>query len=107
MRVVSNTDQENASNYAMKGFAIGVAQWASVGLFASGLLYAFMPWYRKTQTVNKFYIVMCFGLGGGAYKSDRYMVNFERRGRVQTLDDELKKRYDILYGGKTSLENKA
>lgn len=53
MRVVSNTDQENASNYAMKGFAIGVAQWASVGLFASGLLYAFMPWYRKTQTVNK------------------------------------------------------
>lgn len=41
---------------------------------------------------------MCFGLGGGAYKSDRYMVNFERRGRAQTLDEETKKRYELLYG---------
>ncbi|EIE77665.1 hypothetical protein G6F57_005842 [Rhizopus arrhizus] len=101
MRVVTSTDQENASRYAMKGFAIGTAQWAGVGLFASGLLYAFMPWYRRTQTVNKFYIVMCFGLGGGAYKSDRYMVNYERRGRAQTLDEETKKRYEIIYGSKT------
>lgn len=46
----------------------------------------------------QFYIVMCFGLGGGAYKSDRYMVNFERRGRAQTLDAETKKRYELLYG---------
>jgi hypothetical protein len=53
MRVVSNSDQENASRYAMKGFAIGAAQWAGVGLFASALAYSFMPWYRKTQTVNK------------------------------------------------------
>ena len=53
MRVVSELDRENASRYAMKGFAIGAAQWAGVGLFASGLLYAFMPWYRRTQTVNK------------------------------------------------------
>ncbi|CAO3699131.1 unnamed protein product [Rhizopus stolonifer] len=102
MRVVSDADQQNASDHAMKGFFIGIAQWAGVGLFASGLMYAFMPWYRRTQTVNKFYIVMCFGLGGGAYKSDRYMVNFERRGRVHTLDDELKKRYDILYGSKST-----
>ncbi|GAN08974.1 hypothetical protein MAM1_0235c08494 [Mucor ambiguus] len=98
MRVVTNTEQENAGRYAMKGFAIGAAQWAGVGLFASGLLYSFMPWYRKTQTVNKFYIVMCFGLGGGAYKSDRYMVNYERRGRAQTLDEETKKRYELIYG---------
>ncbi|CAO3674735.1 hypothetical protein G6F56_002549 [Rhizopus delemar] len=98
MRVVTSTDQENASNYAMKGFGIGIAQWSGVGLFASGLLYAFMPWYRRTQTVNKFYIVMCFGLGGGAYKSDRYMVNYERRGRAQTLDEETKRRYEIIYG---------
>lgn len=53
MRVVTNSEQENASNHAMKGFAVGIAQWAGVGLFASGLLYAFAPWYRKTQTVNK------------------------------------------------------
>ncbi|CEG76541.1 hypothetical protein RMATCC62417_11427 [Rhizopus microsporus] len=98
MRVVTSTDQENASKYAMKGFAIGAAQWAGVGLFASGLMYAFLPWYRRTQTVNKFYIVMCFGLGGGAYKSDRYMVNYERRGRAQTLDEETKKRYELIYG---------
>ncbi|KAG1171568.1 hypothetical protein G6F70_006900 [Rhizopus microsporus] len=95
MRVVTSTDQENASKYAMKGFAIGAAQWAGVGLFASGLMYAFLPWYRRTQT---FYIVMCFGLGGGAYKSDRYMVNYERRGRAQTLDEETKKRYELIYG---------
>jgi hypothetical protein len=44
---------------------------------------------------------MCFGLGGGAYKSDRYMVNYERRGRAQTLDEETKKRYEIIYGSKT------
>ncbi|KAI8366577.1 hypothetical protein BD560DRAFT_400730 [Blakeslea trispora] len=98
MRVVTESDKENASRHAMKGFAIGAAQWAGVGVFASGLLYAFMPWYRRTQTVNKFYIVMCFGLGGGAYKSDRYMVNFERRGRAQTLDEETKRRYELLYG---------
>jgi hypothetical protein len=53
MRVVTNTEQENAGRYAMKGFYIGIAQWATVGLFASGLLYAFAPWYKKTQTVNK------------------------------------------------------
>lgn len=53
MRVVTNTEQENAGRHAMKGFAIGAAQWASVGLFASGLLYAFTPWYKKQQTVNK------------------------------------------------------
>lgn len=41
---------------------------------------------------------MCFGLGGGAYKSDRYMVNYERRGRAQTLDEETKRRYEIIYG---------
>ncbi|KAI9276243.1 hypothetical protein BY458DRAFT_506077 [Sporodiniella umbellata] len=101
MRVVTESDKQNASDYAMKGFFIGMAQWASVGLVASGMMYAFLPWYRRTQTVNKFYIVMCFGLGGAAHKSDRYMVNFERRGRAQTLDDELKKRYDILYGAKS------
>lgn len=47
---------------------------------------------------QQFYIVMCFGLGGGAYKSDRYMVNYERRGRAKTLDEETKRRYEILYG---------
>ncbi|ORE01484.1 hypothetical protein BCV72DRAFT_245921 [Rhizopus microsporus var. microsporus] len=107
MRVVTSTDQENASKYAMKGFAIGAAQWAGVGLFASGLMYAFLPWYRRTQTVNKFYIVMCFGLGGGAYKSDRYMVNYERRGRAQTLDEETKKRYELIYGEAAEAQNTA
>ena len=53
MRVVTNAEKENASRFAMKGFAVGVAQWAGVGVFASTLLYAFMPWYRRTQTVNK------------------------------------------------------
>lgn len=53
MRVVTASDQENASSYAMKGFAIGAAQWAGVGIFASVLMYSFFPWYRKTQTVNK------------------------------------------------------
>ncbi|GAA5815809.1 hypothetical protein MFLAVUS_009324 [Mucor flavus] len=98
MRVVTNTEQESAGRHAMKGFAIGAAQWASVGVFASGLLYAFTPWYKRQHTVNKFYIVMCFALGGGSYKSDRYMVQFERRGRAQTLDEETKKRYELLYG---------
>lgn len=98
MRVVSNAEQESAGRHAMKGFAVGAAQWAGVGLFASSLLYAFAPWYKRQQTVNKFYIVMCFALGGGAYKSDRYMVNYERRGRAKLLDEETKKRYEILYG---------
>ncbi|KAI8989598.1 hypothetical protein BDB01DRAFT_842228 [Pilobolus umbonatus] len=104
MRVVTNSEQEDAGRYAMKGFAIGAAQWAGVGLFASGLLYAFAPWYRKTQTVQKFYIVMCFGLGGGAYKSDRYMVQYERRGRAELLDSETKKRYEVLYGNATEAQ---
>ncbi|ORZ05432.1 hypothetical protein BCR42DRAFT_456852 [Absidia repens] len=107
MRVVTASDQESASNYAMKGFAIGIAQWATVGIFASGLLYAFAPWYRRTQTVNKFYIVMCFGLGGGAYKSDRYMVNYERRGRAEMLDAETRRRYDLIYGGKSDEQEEA
>lgn len=110
MRVVTNADMEAASAHAMKGWFIGMAQWGAVGLFASGLLHAFTPWYKKTQTVNKFYIVMCFSLGGGAYKSDRYMVNFERRGRAATLDAETKKRYELLYGNaeaKKALETPA
>lgn len=57
MRVVSDADQQNASDHAMKGFFVGIAQWAGVGLFASGLMYAFMPWYRRTQTVNKVIII--------------------------------------------------
>ncbi|KAI8071427.1 hypothetical protein BC940DRAFT_294434 [Gongronella butleri] len=101
MRIVTSSDQENASRYAMKGFAIGAAQWAGVGIFASALMYSFFPWYRRTQTVNKFYIVMCFGLGGGAYKSDRYMVNYERRGRAEMLDAETRRRYELIYGNKT------
>lgn len=53
MRLVTASEQDNASNYAMKGFAVGAAQWAGVGLFASALAYSFFPWYRRTQTVNK------------------------------------------------------
>lgn len=53
MRVVTNIEQESAGRHAMKGFAIGAAQWASVGVFASGLLYAFTPWYKRQHTVNK------------------------------------------------------
>ncbi|KAI8379718.1 uncharacterized protein BYT42DRAFT_477780, partial [Radiomyces spectabilis] len=98
MRLVTQSEQDSASRYAMKGFAVGAAQWAGVGLFASALAYSFLPWYRRTQTVNKFYIVMCFGLGGGAYKSDRYMVNYERRGRAQLLDEATRLRYEIIYG---------
>jgi hypothetical protein len=47
---------------------------------------------------------MCFGLGGGAYKSDRYMVNYERRGRAQTLDEETRRRYEIIYGDATEAQ---
>lgn len=50
---------------------------------------------------------MCFALGGGSYKSDRYMVQFERRGRAQTLDEETKKRYELLYGNATAEAQKA
>ncbi|ORZ11130.1 hypothetical protein BCR42DRAFT_494168 [Absidia repens] len=107
MRVVSHEDQQGASDYAMKGFALGIAQWAGVGVFASGLLYAFAPWYRRTQTVNKFYIVMCFGLGGGAYKSDRYMVNYERRGRADMLDTETRKQYDRIYGNNKDVQEES
>ncbi|KAI7869880.1 hypothetical protein BDF14DRAFT_1721751 [Spinellus fusiger] len=98
MRVVSNEDQQNASDYSMKGFFIGMAQWAGVGLFASGIAYSFFPWYRKTQTVNKFYLVMLFSLGGGAYKSDRYMVQYERRGRSALLDETTRKKYELIHG---------
>ncbi|KAI9317048.1 hypothetical protein BX666DRAFT_1941428 [Dichotomocladium elegans] len=107
MRLATATEQDSASNYAMKGFAIGAAQWAGVGLFASALAYSFFPWYRRTQTVNKFYIVMCFALGGGAYKSDRYMVNFERRGRAQMLDKTTRERYELIYGGGAEGSNAA
>lgn len=53
MRLVTESEQNNASSYAMKGFAVGAAQWGGVGLFASALAYSFFPWYRRTQTVNK------------------------------------------------------
>lgn len=53
MRLATNTEQETASRHAMKGFFIGMAEWAGVGIFASALAYSFFPWYRRTQTVNK------------------------------------------------------
>lgn len=49
---------------------------------------------------------MCFALGGGAYKSDRYMVNFERRGRAQLLDETTRQRYELIYGAKKDEEKK-
>ncbi|ORZ02583.1 hypothetical protein BCR43DRAFT_481779 [Syncephalastrum racemosum] len=106
MRLVTASEQDNASRYAMKGFAIGAAQWAGVGIFASALAYSFFPWYRRTQTVNKFYIVMCFALGGGAYKSDRYMINFERRGRAALLDETTRQRYELIYGDRNEQDQK-
>lgn len=30
------------------------------------------------------------------------MVNYERRGRAQLLDEDTRKRYEILYGGKSN-----
>ncbi|KAG0168750.1 hypothetical protein DFQ28_002569 [Apophysomyces sp. BC1034] len=101
MRVITESDKDNAAAYSMKGFYRGMAQWGAVGLAVSGILYSFSPWYRKTQTVNKFYIVMCFAMGGAAHKSDRYMVQFERRGRAELLTEAVRKREEILYGDYT------
>jgi hypothetical protein len=32
------------------------------------------------------------------------MVNYERRGRAEMLDAETRKRYDLIYGGKSEQE---
>ncbi|KAG0166951.1 hypothetical protein DFQ28_007220 [Apophysomyces sp. BC1034] len=98
MRLANNTEQEAASRYAMKGFAVGIAQWGAVGLLASVMMHATWPWYRGLRLQYKFYIVMAAGLGGGAHKSDRYLVHYERRGRSQLLDEVTKQRYELLYG---------
>lgn len=44
---------------------------------------------------------MCFAMGGAAHKSDRYMVQFERRGRAELLNEAVRKREEILYGDVT------
>lgn len=49
---------------------------------------------------------MCFALGGGAYKSDRYMVNFERRGRAALLDETTRQRYELIYGDRDQQDQK-
>jgi hypothetical protein len=41
---------------------------------------------------------MAFALGGGAHLSDRYMVQFERRGRAAMLDESTRQRYNLIYG---------
>ncbi|KAF7727600.1 hypothetical protein EC973_007361 [Apophysomyces ossiformis] len=105
MRLATNTEQEAASRYAMKGFAVGIAQWGTVGLLASVLMHATWPWYRNLRLQYKFYVVMAAGLGGGAHKSDRYLVQYERRGRAQLLDETTKKRYEILYGNQNETES--
>lgn len=53
MRVISKEQQEEAGRYAMKGFAIGAAQWGCVGVFATTLASAFFPGFRKTPVQNK------------------------------------------------------
>lgn len=47
---------------------------------------------------------MAFGLGGGAHLSDRYMVQFERRGRAAMLDDTTQQRYNLIYGNEEEKE---
>ncbi|RUS17158.1 hypothetical protein BC937DRAFT_90326 [Endogone sp. FLAS-F59071] len=105
MRVVTKAEQEEASAYAMKGFAIGALKWAAVGLCLSGLMQVYVPWYRATRLPNKFYIVMAFGLGGGAHSSDRYLVQYERRGRKEQLAQTRRERWEALYAKPTD-ENK-
>ncbi|CAO3666481.1 unnamed protein product [Umbelopsis ramanniana] len=104
MRVISKEQQEEAGRYAMKGFAIGAAQWGCVGVFATTLASAFFPGFRKTPVQNKFYICMAFALGGGAHLSDRYMVQFERRGRAAMLDETTRQRYNLIYGDRDEQE---
>jgi len=98
MRVITKEQQEEAGRYAMKGFAIGAAQWGCVGIFATTVASAIFPGFRKTPLQNKFYICMAFALGGAAHLSDRYMVQFERRGRASMLDENTRQRYNLIYG---------
>ncbi|KAG2179797.1 hypothetical protein INT43_003580 [Umbelopsis isabellina] len=98
MRVITKEQQDAAGKYAMKGFAIGAAQWACVGVFATAAASVAFPGFKKTPIQNKFYIVMAMALGGGAHLSDRYMVQFERRGRANMLDETTRQRYNLIYG---------
>jgi len=104
MRLITREQQEEAGRYAMKGFAIGAAQWGCIGIFATTVASAFFPSFRKVPLQNKFYICMAFGLGGGAHLSDRYMVQFERRGRAAMLDDTTRQRYNLIYGNEEEKE---
>jgi hypothetical protein len=53
MRVITKEQQEEAGRHAMKGFAIGMAQWGCVGIFATTVASAFFPGFRKTPLQNK------------------------------------------------------
>jgi hypothetical protein len=53
MRVITKEQQEEAGNYAMKGFAIGAAQWACVGVFATAAASVAFPGFKRTPIQNK------------------------------------------------------
>jgi hypothetical protein len=53
MRLITKEQQEEAGRYAMKGFAIGAAQWGCVGIFATTLASVFVPGFKKTPIQYK------------------------------------------------------
>lgn len=53
MRLITREQQEEAGRHAMKGFAIGAAQWGCIGIFATTVASAFFPSFRKVPLQNK------------------------------------------------------
>ncbi|ORY91875.1 hypothetical protein BCR43DRAFT_478917 [Syncephalastrum racemosum] len=98
MRLTTQAEQDAASRYALKGFAIGMAWLGSLGFAASAVGQVALPWYRRVPIQNKLSVIMVMALAGGALKGEQYLVTYERRGREKMLDQVTQRHYEIFYG---------
>ncbi|OZJ05264.1 hypothetical protein BZG36_01971 [Bifiguratus adelaidae] len=56
-KLATRIEQEEASKYAMKGFAIGAAKWGAVGVIAASGLNIVNPWFRRTVELTEQLVV--------------------------------------------------
>lgn len=53
MRLTTQAEQDAASRYALKGFAVGMLWLGGVGFAASAVGQFALPWYRRVPIQNK------------------------------------------------------
>ncbi|KAF9581316.1 hypothetical protein BGW38_001712 [Lunasporangiospora selenospora] len=105
MRIIKQNDDDLAAEEAMRGGFIGAAKYCTVALFIGTVLQATSPRFRAIRPPQKGWMMVVAFLGGFGNASDTAFTNYERRDRETQIRQANKRRYDILYGDVSGLDD--